>query len=54
MKQSRDMEDFFRDEELSGREDVVISMKEKWYKQREREQDIEGDYPHMTLSGTNA
>ncbi|KAL5010357.1 hypothetical protein ScPMuIL_012662 [Solemya velum] len=41
LKQSRDMEDFFRDEELSGREDVVISMKEKWYKQREREQDIE-------------
>jgi len=42
LKQAKEADIFFQNEELKSREDVVICMKDKWSRQREKEKEIEG------------
>ena len=42
LKQAKNVEKVFEGEEIKDRDDVIVAMKEKWHRQREREKELEG------------
>lgn len=42
LKQAKDTEKLFSGEEVKHKDDVIVSMHEKWSRQRAREKQIEG------------
>lgn len=42
LEQAKKADQYFSEEEIKRREDVIMCMKDKWDKQRQLERDIEG------------
>jgi len=42
LKQAKDADMMFAGEEIKNKDDVIVSMHEKWARQRQREKQIEG------------
>ena len=42
LKTARDANKLYENEEIKSRDDVIVSMKDKWNRQREREKELEG------------
>ena len=53
LEQAKKADLYFSEEEIKGREDVILCMKDKWDRQRELEREIEGK-KKPTPSGTRA
>jgi hypothetical protein len=53
LEQAKKADQYFADEEIKRREDVIMCMKDKWDKQRQLEREIEGKYSVKQTNGTN-